>query len=99
MTNLVIRPDWSRDYFDLAKLFLRDYLGQMISHSDIVTQIGIDALANATGIEPVGVYRWLRRNRIPCEHWLATVRLARKKRLSGITLEAMAIWAARHHAE
>lgn len=65
---------------------------QMESHADIVNAIGIDAIANLTGVKPIGVKRWKERNRIPAEYWCSIVEIAKTRKVRGVTLLKLAIW-------
>lgn len=56
-----------------------DYIGPMITHAEIVSALGIEALAGETGRAPIAVRRWLQRNQIPPQYWNAVVRLAKKR--------------------
>lgn len=67
----------------------------MESHTQIVNAIGVDAIADRTGVKPIGVKRWAQRDRIPPEHWVAVVDIARQNRVRGVTYEQLAILVAK----
>lgn len=46
--------------------------------------------AEDIGEEPGTTRQWRNRNRLPSSRWLRTVDAARKRRINGVTLEALA---------
>jgi len=67
----------------------------MLTHTDIIkswpSKAGLyDLMAEDLGVPEGTIAVWKHRGRIPAESWLAVVDAARRRRLSGVTLRALA---------
>jgi len=67
----------------------------MNSHADIISLWpNYAALADDLGVKVHAVQKWKLRDSIPGEWWAGTVRSAAARKIEGVTLEALAAYAA-----
>jgi len=62
-----------------------------MTHAEILQSIGTDRAVAALVEQPLyRVRKWRQRDRIPSPHWLPVIDAARRKRIRGVTLRALA---------